>query len=79
MACPRRNFLCQRREGKGIQPPPEDLKDGLKKTAYAISTDETRYVLNGTYIKDSKLTLVAAMAAASRSWISNSNFPAATK
>ncbi len=25
----------------------KDLKDGLKKTAYAISTDETRYVLNG--------------------------------
>jgi DNA polymerase III subunit beta len=23
------------------------LKDGLKKTSYAISTDETRYVLNG--------------------------------
>ena len=24
------------------------LKDGLKKTSYAISTDETRYVLNGS-------------------------------
>jgi DNA polymerase-3 subunit beta len=23
------------------------LKDGLKKTSYAISVDETRYVLNG--------------------------------
>ena len=39
----------------------KDLKDGLKKTAYAISTDETRYVLNGILFsfKDNKLTLVA--------------------
>jgi DNA polymerase-3 subunit beta len=39
----------------------KDLRDGLKKTAYAISTDETRYVLNGILcsFKDSKLTLVA--------------------
>jgi DNA polymerase-3 subunit beta len=37
------------------------LKDGLKKTAYGISTDETRYVLNGIFhsFKDAKLTLVA--------------------
>src|SRR6476659_5394294 len=33
----------------------------LKKTSYAISTDETRYVLNGILFsfKDNKLTLVA--------------------
>ena len=39
----------------------KDLKDGLRKTAYAISTDETRYVLNGILFsfKDNKLTLVA--------------------
>lgn len=39
----------------------KDLKDGLKKTAYAISTDETRYVLNGILFtfKENKLTLVA--------------------
>ena len=39
----------------------KELKDGLKKTAYAISTDETRYVLNGILcsFKDNKLTLVA--------------------
>ncbi|HWB60129.1 MAG TPA: DNA polymerase III subunit beta [Chthoniobacteraceae bacterium] len=39
----------------------KDFKDGLKKTAYAISTDETRYVLNGILFsfKDNKLTLVA--------------------
>lgn len=37
------------------------LKDGLKKTAYAISEDDTRYVLNGILFsfKDNKLTLVA--------------------
>ena len=39
----------------------KELKDGLKKTFYAISTDETRYVLNGILFsfKDNKLTLVA--------------------
>jgi DNA polymerase-3 subunit beta len=37
------------------------LKEGLKKTSYAISTDETRYVLNDILFsfKDNKLTLVA--------------------
>ncbi len=37
------------------------LKDGLRKTSYAISTDDTRYVLNGIYFsfKDSALTMVA--------------------
>jgi len=37
------------------------LRDGLRKTSYAISTDETRYVLNGVLFsfKDNKLTLVA--------------------
>src|SRR5258705_4859345 len=39
----------------------KDLKDGLKQTSYAISVDETRYVLNGILFsfKDNKLTLVA--------------------
>lgn len=39
----------------------KDIGDGLKKTSYAISTDETRYVLNGVLFsfKDNKLTLVA--------------------
>jgi DNA polymerase-3 subunit beta len=38
-----------------------DLKDGLRKTHYAISLDETRYVLNGIFFsfKADKLTLVA--------------------
>ncbi len=39
----------------------KELKDGLKKTFYAISTDETRYVLNGVLhsFKENKLSLVA--------------------
>lgn len=39
----------------------KELKDGLRKTSYAISTDETRYVLNGILFsfKENKLTLVA--------------------
>ena len=39
----------------------KELRDGLKKTSYAISTDETRYVLNGVLFsfKENKLTLVA--------------------
>lgn len=41
--------------------PQSYLRDGLKKTSYAISTDETRYVLNGIYasFREGKLTLVA--------------------
>lgn len=41
--------------------PQKLLRDGLRKTSYAISTDETRYVLNGVLfsLKDNKLTLVA--------------------
>lgn len=39
----------------------KELKDALRKTAFAISTDETRYVLNGILFsfKESKLTMVA--------------------
>ena len=39
----------------------KSLKDALRKTSYSISTDETRYVLNGIFcsFKDSSLTLVA--------------------
>ncbi len=46
---------------KVLKIPQETLKDGLKKTSYAISTDETRYVLNGIFasFRDGKLTLVA--------------------
>src|ERR1700746_482428 len=39
----------------------KDLRDVLRKTSYAISSDETRYVLNGLLfsLKENKLTLVA--------------------
>jgi DNA polymerase-3 subunit beta len=39
----------------------KELRDALKKTSYAISTDETRYVLNGIFFsfKENKLTMVA--------------------
>lgn len=39
----------------------KELRDGLKKTSYAISSDETRYVLNGILFsfKENKLTMVA--------------------
>lgn len=46
---------------KRYEMPQEMVQDGLKKTSYAISNDETRYVLNGifTSFKEGKLTLVA--------------------
>ena len=39
----------------------KDLRDALKKTSYAISNDDTRYVLNGIFFsfKDERLTMVA--------------------
>jgi DNA polymerase-3 subunit beta len=39
----------------------KELRDGIKKTSYAISADETRYVLNGILFsfKENKLTMVA--------------------
>jgi DNA polymerase-3 subunit beta len=48
-------------EVKEFKLTPKTLREALKKTAYAISTDETRYVLNGIYcqFKESKMTLVA--------------------
>lgn len=46
---------------KSFKIPQQILKDGLKKTSYAISTDETRYVLNGIFasFREGKMTLVA--------------------
>ena len=46
---------------KEFKIPQAVLRDGLRKTSYAISTDETRYVLNGifTSFRDGKMTLVA--------------------
>src|SRR5690349_14709452 len=48
-------------DAKTVTIPQKALHDGLRKTSYAISTDETRYVLNGVLFsfKDNKLTLVA--------------------
>src|SRR2546423_4567128 len=41
--------------------PQEKIKAMLRKTSFAVSTDETRYVLNGIYVslKDHKITMVA--------------------
>ena len=46
---------------KGFTLKQKDLKDALRKTSYGMSTDETRYVLNGILFafKENKLTLVA--------------------
>ena len=48
-------------EGKSLKIEQLALREILKKTAYAASTDETRYVLNGVYMsfKADKLTVVA--------------------
>lgn len=48
-------------EAKEFELPQAVLKDALKKTHYAISNDETRYVLNGVFasFREGKLTLVA--------------------
>ena len=49
------------KENKRISIPQSKLKGMLKKTSFAISTDESRYVLNGIFIslKDHKMTMVA--------------------
>lgn len=48
-------------ELKGMELPQERLRGMLRRTAYAMSTDDTRYVLNGLFfnLKEHKLTLVA--------------------
>jgi DNA polymerase-3 subunit beta len=47
--------------GKSLKIEQAVLRDMLKKTAYAVSNDETRYVLNGVFMgfKGDKLTVVA--------------------
>ena len=49
------------KEEKKLVLPQEKVKGMMKKTSFAISTDESRYVLNGIYfsLKDHKLTMVA--------------------
>ena len=49
------------KEDKKVVLPQEKLEGMMKKTSFAISTDESRYVLNGIFIslKDHKMTMVA--------------------
>jgi DNA polymerase-3 subunit beta len=51
----------QFKENKKVVLPQEKLLSMLKKTSFAISTDESRYVLNGIFLslKDHKVTMVA--------------------
>src|SRR5437899_6610651 len=48
-------------EEKKVVLPQETVKGMMKKTSFAISTDESRYVLNGIFLslKDHKMTMVA--------------------
>jgi DNA polymerase-3 subunit beta len=48
-------------EKKKLTVPQEKLRSMLRKTSFAISTDETRYVLNGIFfmLKEHKFTMVA--------------------
>src|SRR5438128_5963703 len=49
------------KEEKKVVLPQEKVRGMMKKTSFAISTDESRYVLNGIFIslKDHKMTMVA--------------------
>ena len=49
------------KEEKKVVLPQEKIRSMLKKTSFAISTDESRYVLNGIFfsLKEHKLTMVA--------------------
>ena len=49
------------KQARAVTVPQEKLRVMLKKTSFAVSTDETRYVLNGIFfsLKDHKVTLVA--------------------
>jgi DNA polymerase-3 subunit beta len=53
--------LPQFKDDKKVVLPQETLKGMMKKTSFAMSTDESRYVLNGIFIslKDHKMTMVA--------------------
>ena len=48
-------------EHKNVNLPQEKLRSMLRKTSFAVSTDESRYVLNGIFmsLKEHKLTMVA--------------------
>ena len=53
--------LAKFKEDKKVSLPQEKIRGMLKKTSFAISTDESRYVLNGIFmsLKEHKLTMVA--------------------
>ncbi len=53
--------LTKFKEDKKVVLPQETVKAMMRKTSFAISTDEARYVLNGIFIslKDHKMTMVA--------------------
>jgi len=53
--------LPQFKEEKKVTLPQETVKSMMRKTSFAISTDEARYVLNGIFfsLKDHKMTMVA--------------------
>ena len=53
--------LPQFKEDKKVVLPQETLKGMMRKTSFAMSTDESRYVLNGIFIslKDHKMIMVA--------------------
>ncbi len=53
--------LPQFKEDRKVVLPQETVKGMMRKTSFAISTDESRYVLNGIFVslKDHKMTLVA--------------------
>src|SRR5580692_11732942 len=49
------------KDDKKVSLPQEKLKSMLRKTSFAVSSDESRYVLNGIFIslKEHKMTMVA--------------------
>ena len=49
------------KDDKKVSLPQETVKGMMRKTSFAMSTDESRYVLNGIFIslKDHKMTMVA--------------------
>jgi len=53
--------LTKFKDEKKVTLPQETIRGMMKKTSFAISTDESRYVLNGIFlsVKDHKLTMVA--------------------
>lgn len=49
------------KDDKKVNLPQDNVRSMIKKTSFAVSTDESRYVLNGIYVslKEGKLTMVA--------------------